>query len=60
MTGRRERPGWWARWHEHRRARRQRALEREYLRERLDPSTRAYTDADNHARRWTSFYGGFG
>jgi hypothetical protein len=37
-----------------------RALEREYLRERLDPRTRAYTDADNHARRWTSFHGGFG
>ena len=48
-----------ARWREHRRAKRQRALEREYFEdERLSPTTRAYTDRDNHARRWTSFLGG--
>ena len=28
--------------------------------ERLDPSTRGSTNADNHARRWTSFLGGGG
>ena len=48
-----------ARWREHRRAKRQAALERQHHeQERLDPTTRAYTDADNHARRWTSFFGG--
>jgi hypothetical protein len=53
--------GWFARWREHRRAKRQLALEREHHEsERLDPSTRAYTDGDNHARRWTSFLGGGG
>jgi hypothetical protein len=51
--------GLFARWREHRRAKRQRALEREYFEdERLSPTTRAYTDGDNHARRWTSFLGG--
>lgn len=50
-----------ARWRERRRAKRQHALEREFhQQERLDPSTRAYTDADNHARRWTSYFGGGG
>lgn len=49
------------RWLARRRAKRQEALEREFHRdERLDPSTRAYTNADNHARRWTSFLGGGG
>jgi hypothetical protein len=53
--------GWITRLRERRRAKRQQALEREYHdHERLDPSTRAYTDADNHARRWTSFFGGGG
>ncbi len=52
--------GWWARWREHRRAKRQQALERAYVQERLDPTTGAYVDADNHARRWTSFLGGGG
>lgn len=52
---------WFARWREHRRAKRQQALEREHFQdERLSPMTRAYTDADNHARRWTSFLGGGG
>ena len=51
---------WFARWREHRRARRQQAIERQYIKERLNPTTRAYTDADNHARRWTSFLGGGG
>lgn len=51
--------GWFARWREQRRAKRQEALEREYHHEeRLRTTTRAYTDADNHARRWTSFLGG--
>jgi hypothetical protein len=49
------------RWRERRRVKRQEALEREFHHdERLDPSTRAYTNADNHARRWTSFLGGGG
>ena len=51
--------GLFARWRERRRAKRQQALEREYFEdERLSPTTRAYTNADNHARRWTSFLGG--
>ncbi len=51
----------WSRWRQHRRARRQAAIEREeHQPDRLDPTTRAYTDADNHARRWTSFLGGGG
>jgi len=51
----------WKRWRAHRRAKRQIAIEREYHEpDRLDPATRAYTDADNHARRWTSFLGGGG
>ena len=50
-----------ARWRERRQAERQQTLEREYFQqERLSPTTRAYTDADNHARRWTSFLGGSG
>ncbi len=50
-----------ARWCERRRAKRQQAIEREYFEEeRLSPTTRAYTSADNHARRWTSFLGGVG
>ena len=49
------------RWRERRRAKRQQALERAYFQqERLSPTTHAYTDADNHARRWTSFLGGGG
>lgn len=49
------------RWRERRRAKRQQAIEREYFEEeRLSPTTRAYTSADNHARRWTSFLGGGG
>lgn len=53
--------GRFARWREHRRAKRQQALEREYFdNERLSPTTRAYTSADNHARRWTSFLSGGG
>jgi len=49
------------RWRDRRRAKRQAALEREFHQdERLDPSTRAYTDADNHARRWSSYLGGGG
>jgi hypothetical protein len=55
------RGGWFARRREHRRARRQQAIERQYgEQERLKPETRAYNDADNHARRWTSFLGGGG
>ena len=47
------------RWRDRRRAKRQEALEREFHQdERLDPSTRAYSSADNHARRWTSYLGG--
>ncbi len=53
------REGRLARWRERRRTKRQQALEREYFeQERLNPTTRAYTGADNHARRWTSFLGG--
>jgi len=53
--------GWFSRWREHRRAKRQQALERQFVEpDRLRASTRAYTDADNHARRWTSFLGGGG
>jgi hypothetical protein len=53
--------GLWSRWRAHRRAKRQEAIEREaHVSDRLDPMTRAYTDADNHARRWTSFLGGGG
>lgn len=51
----------WARWRKRRRAKRQMAIEREYHEpDRLAPTTRAYTDADNHARRWTSYLGGGG
>ena len=51
----------WTRWRERRRVKRQMAIEREYHQpDRLDPATRAYTDADNHARRWTSYLGGGG
>ena len=51
----------WARRRERRRVRRQEALELEFhLAERLDPGTRAYTDGDNHARRWSSYFGGSG
>lgn len=51
----------WARWRERRRAKRQMAIERGHSEpDRLDPTTRAYTDADNHARRWTSYLGGGG
>ena len=51
----------WTRWRERRRVKRQMAIEREYHEpDRLDPATRAYTDADNHARRWTSYLGGGG
>ncbi len=53
--------GRFARWRERRRMKRQEAREREYFEDnRLRPTTRAYTDADNHARRWTSFLGGGG
>ena len=49
------------RWRDRRRAKRQEALEREFHQdERLDPSTRAYSSADNHARRWSSYLGGGG
>lgn len=49
------------RWRERRRVKRQMAIEREYHEpDRLDPATRAYTDADNHATRWTSYLGGGG
>jgi hypothetical protein len=52
---------WFARWREQRRVKRQQAIERRYADEdRLNPTPRAYTDADNHARRWTSFLGGGG
>jgi hypothetical protein len=58
MTRRRDDGGPWARWREHRRARRQQALERAYLQQdRLRADTAAYVDADNHARRWTSYFG---
>ena len=51
----------WTRWRERRRVKRQMAIEREYHEpDRLDATTRAYTDADNHARRWTSYLGGGG
>jgi hypothetical protein len=51
----------WTRWRERRRVKRQMAIEREYHEpDRLDPTTRAYADADNHARRWTSYLGGGG
>jgi hypothetical protein len=47
------------RWRERRRAKRQQSLEREYhAQERLSPTTAAYTDADNHARRASSSPGG--
>ena len=47
---------WFTRWREHRRAKRQQALERAfYETQRLDPSARAYTGADNNGGRWTSF-----
>lgn len=53
--------GWFARWLERRRVKRQHAIEREYHDpERLNPATRAYTDADNRARRWSSYLGGGG
>jgi hypothetical protein len=56
-----DKPGWFARWREHRRAKRQEALESEHSQdERLNPTTRAYTDADNYVRRWTSFLRGGG
>jgi hypothetical protein len=62
MTDQRRTPhGWFARWREHRRVKRQEAIEREYhAPERLSATTRAYTDADNHARRWSSYLGGGG
>lgn len=50
-----------ARWRERRRVKRQAALEREFhQQDRLNPTTAAYTNADNHARRWTSFLGSDG
>jgi hypothetical protein len=50
-----------ARWRERRRAKHQAALEREFhQQDRLDPTTAAYTSADNHARRWTSLLGSGG
>jgi hypothetical protein len=52
---------WFTRWRERRRVKRQQALERAYHEtERLDPSIRAYTGADNNGGRWTSFLGGRG
>ncbi len=61
MTEQKATTGRLARWRQRRRAKRQIALEREHFQhERLSPTTRAYTDADNHARRWTSFLGGGG
>jgi hypothetical protein len=51
----------WARRRERRRVKRQQALELEFHQaERLDPGTRAYTDADHHARRWSAYLGGDG
>ena len=49
------------RWRKRRRSKHQAALEREFhQQDRLDPTTAAYTSADNHARRWTSFLGSGG
>lgn len=53
--------GWLARWREHRRAKRQQALERQYFeQERARPETSAYASADNHARRVSAYTGGGG
>jgi hypothetical protein len=50
-----------ARWRERRGAKHQAALEREFhQQDRLDPTTTAYTRADNHVRRWTPFLGSGG
>jgi len=52
---------WFTRWREHRRAKRQQALERRYHEtERLDPCAPAYPGADNNGGRWTSFFFGGG
>lgn len=61
--------GWFARRREHRRAKRQQALERRYFEhERAGSMVSTYTSADNHARRadsyrqsaWPFFGGGGG
>ena len=58
MTERHTHENHLTRWRERRSAKRQEALEREFhQQDRLDPSTRAYASADNHARRWTSYLG---
>jgi len=58
MTERNAPDGWVARWREHRRAKRQQALERQYFeQERANPSTSAYASADNHARRADAYTG---
>ncbi len=49
---------WFARWREHRRTKRQAARERESHQQ--DGLTRAYADADNRAKRWSSYGGGPG
>ncbi|CAN5618282.1 hypothetical protein BH20ACT17_BH20ACT17_13050 [soil metagenome] len=51
--------GWFARWREHRRDKRQQALERRYFEdERANPTTSAYVSAENHARRVDAYTGG--